>query len=117
MLPEEYLSLQREREISGNFTEYLSSQIGSPCNSNYFPLQVQTSASKQINSVIIPATTRALLNGGGTEWGVPGICWHQKLPERIFCESVASKNIFWVFSCLAARPVKAYIALPMRKAL
>ena len=41
----------------------------------------------------------------------------QKLPERIFLGKCCLKKCFLVFSCLAARPVKAHIALPMRKQL
>ena len=41
-------------------------------------------------------------------------CWQQKFPERIFLGKCCLQKYFLVFSCLAARPVKAYIALPMR---
>ena len=38
-----------------------------------------------------------------------------KTPREDFFRKVLPQNVFLVFSCLAARPVKAHIALPMRK--
>ena len=64
---------------------------------------------------------RAHLKGGVTERGVLALTCQYivgiKNSQRGFFWKVLTPKIFLVFSCLAARPVKAYIALPMRKTL
>ena len=56
VLPEEYFPLQRQ--ICGNVGRTsLIIDTDSPLNSNEFPLQIQTSDSKPVNSVMFSATT------------------------------------------------------------